>query len=718
MKSPEGFKHSTSKKELSEKRSKTGTSPEKKKRRGHGLPEAVLGGVHTVRDAWVVDAQEAMDIDRLAKEVATEGATVEMSTEEEILLDGKPYQKKDPDRKLFIGSRVKPKTEATADEMRALEDVPVLTEKAGLPAIKEKPLVEAGGVEEPTAETADERPITIEGKVVGREILPLRKETKRRKKAGKPAYLTPDFDPLHMSLEPDRIEPGITSEGVQAIGEQEAKDGLITEPTVSDEGLRVATATEGEGFIVMPSDGGVEGEAYVKHEFRPEAPAEATPTPESAEGFAEKLKRAAQTHWQESRSRIEQMAGWSKRTVEKFADRWNEAHWSYKTALGLALGGAVVSGAMTTGLASAAIIGGTAGLRHIITGVVTYVAADRFLAKSYTENSVDTRTTLTKMRHQAEAITLGVLFGGYAGQAIGNIAAGLADILETSPKEITYAMGTVQKELDVLTGEGAPVPETTSPEVSSAIGETPVAEHLVEKGDTVWSIIGEEAKERGFTEGLNTAQQTYLIDAAKDRLAAMNPAELREMGISSGDVNLIKPGEAIDLSSLFADTASLDEVRETAQNLSPQAQEHILSYEAPHAVEHTVEAVHPADVRPEVGEQALDAATLEQARTGMEKQINEIYGRRWWHFDAGHRYEWEGVPEQGRIGVKDMEVEKVLNKDFGPHFGRILDGIEQGNRKQLLGYLVELRAQGITPLAGETTGNYMLRALIELESKK
>lgn len=66
--------------------------------------------------------------------------------------------------------------------------------------------------------------------------------------------------------------------------------------------------------------------------------------------------------------------------------------------------------------------------------------------------------------------------------------------------------------------------------------------HTVQPGESVWRILEARAA------GLEGAQKTYFIDALKDRLGELSPQEVREMGITTGSLDKLIPGETIDFS--------------------------------------------------------------------------------------------------------------------------------------------------------------------------
>ncbi len=73
--------------------------------------------------------------------------------------------------------------------------------------------------------------------------------------------------------------------------------------------------------------------------------------------------------------------------------------------------------------------------------------------------------------------------------------------------------------------------------------------HIVEKDDTVWNIIRKNLGSK--PEGMTAQDWRAKIDSYKDQFSSMSPDQLKTIGIESGDINKIKPGEMIDLSSVM-----------------------------------------------------------------------------------------------------------------------------------------------------------------------
>ncbi len=90
----------------------------------------------------------------------------------------------------------------------------------------------------------------------------------------------------------------------------------------------------------------------------------------------------------------------------------------------------------------------------------------------------------------------------------------------------------------------------------------------------------------------------------------------------------------------------------------------------------------------------------------MQNKLKSIYEDNFLFFKGSKIEEWIGDPEKGIVGVKDMKVENILKGDFGEG----VNSAASDNKKRLLDFLYGLR-KGVEPTEGETTENYMRRAL-------
>jgi hypothetical protein len=125
--------------------------------------------------------------------------------------------------------------------------------------------------------------------------------------------------------------------------------------------------------------------------------------------------------------------------------------------------------------------------------------------------------------------------------------------------------GSAMKGLDTAT-VGSEMVAPTSPEVVSG-----VFEHVVKKGDTVWSIVQHMLPEKfpaSVFAKLGPEQVAYITDGLKDALERMTPQQLKELGISSGNIGKIFPGDTINFSKLFENQTLLNDLLEKARGLT------------------------------------------------------------------------------------------------------------------------------------------------------
>lgn len=103
------------------------------------------------------------------------------------------------------------------------------------------------------------------------------------------------------------------------------------------------------------------------------------------------------------------------------------------------------------------------------------------------------------------------------------------------------AAAAAEAEAGEIAAEAMEVLQETAPEA------VPVGDHVVEGGDTLWKITGESFADQ--LEGLSETQQNQVLDAVFDDLR-QNPDLVRELGIRSGNVDLIYPQDTLQMSLL------------------------------------------------------------------------------------------------------------------------------------------------------------------------
>ncbi len=85
----------------------------------------------------------------------------------------------------------------------------------------------------------------------------------------------------------------------------------------------------------------------------------------------------------------------------------------------------------------------------------------------------------------------------------------------------------------------------------------------VKAGDNFWNIVSERTR----AIGLGDVRSQYLVDMIKDKAASLSPSEVRALGIASGDISQLRPGDRIDFTRLFG-TQDLDRYLSDARSFS------------------------------------------------------------------------------------------------------------------------------------------------------
>lgn len=104
----------------------------------------------------------------------------------------------------------------------------------------------------------------------------------------------------------------------------------------------------------------------------------------------------------------------------------------------------------------------------------------------------------------------------------------------------------------------------------------------VRSGDNFWNLV--KARTGGL--GLDEGRSRYLIDLIKDKAATLSPKEVRALGIASGDISKLQPGDHIDFTRLFG-TKDLDSYLSQAKGISYATTQSVL--------EHTSDSIPAAE---------------------------------------------------------------------------------------------------------------------------
>lgn len=108
---------------------------------------------------------------------------------------------------------------------------------------------------------------------------------------------------------------------------------------------------------------------------------------------------------------------------------------------------------------------------------------------------------------------------------------------------------------------------------------TPHEFHTVTSGENVWKIIEHDLDSHKTMAGLGSGARTYTIDALKDRFAVMPKEDLIKLGFKSGNINLINPGDTLDMSGIL-NTNNILQALSGAKNLTPDQISSIVSNNA------------------------------------------------------------------------------------------------------------------------------------------
>ncbi len=117
--------------------------------------------------------------------------------------------------------------------------------------------------------------------------------------------------------------------------------------------------------------------------------------------------------------------------------------------------------------------------------------------------------------------------------------------------------------------------------VVSADTVIPTEPYTVKSGDKLWKLLADDLRERKIFNGISAeGQRDYVIDALKDKIAAMSDGERKLLGISSGNINKLTVGDTLDFNKLF-DQDVVGGALKNAKLLSAEEIAAIESYKPP-----------------------------------------------------------------------------------------------------------------------------------------
>ncbi len=102
--------------------------------------------------------------------------------------------------------------------------------------------------------------------------------------------------------------------------------------------------------------------------------------------------------------------------------------------------------------------------------------------------------------------------------------------------------------------------------------------HAVTSGENTWKIIEHTLDSHNSMAGLSEGARTHMIDALKDKFDAMSPTQLKALGFSSGDANLLYTTDSLNMAGIVEDPGTVTHALFEAQNLSTSALTEIVKH--------------------------------------------------------------------------------------------------------------------------------------------
>ena len=394
--------------------------------------------------------------------------------------------------------------------------------------------------------------------------------------------------------------------------------------------------------------------------------------------------------------------------------------------LGLASGAAAIGGAAGAGIATAAFTGSA--IQRTLGGAATFLAVEGLLKKSYQKNGIDERTNKQKVFHAGEALALAIVMGGFLGQAASNIYDGVSETWGTvtpdadSKPDALKIKAAVEKA--VTASEFAPSPMLYT-------------EYVVPQGGSVWAGLSEKLGHQPSFEKLSEGQKSYVIDTLKNKLSAMSDADLKTMGISSGNIDKVGAGDKINFDKILSNTKLIEAATDHARTLSL---EQIHNIETNHTVstsgevgptpariipEEPLESTPtPAEVIPDttIPQNFTPASPedLAEANRTVRVDLDRVLGKSGSFLGFGGTH---GIDtphwKDPQFGFANKTMDEVMNAAGRPNGllpggGKI--GIENYQKVvDVQKYLTDVKTYStLTPMSGEKVADYIKRAAIAL----
>ncbi|MBI5400644.1 MAG: hypothetical protein HZB12_00805 [Candidatus Yonathbacteria bacterium] len=436
--------------------------------------------------------------------------------------------------------------------------------------------------------------------------------------------------------------------------------------------------------------------------------------------------------------------------TEKFfriAERFNAFKKEHKVAYTsfMVLAGA---GSLATGTALAGgSVGAISGALRFVTGVGVFYSKEKEYKKEAEKHGRE-RTEAERSGDRLKAVAWGVVMGGLLSYVLGEsarqIGEQVASFVWGGPEAMRHAVKVAATSIHEAGKEAV---RSVNLEEQISLGQANLAalEHLdeapatptevagdyiatAEAGDSVWKLAQEQL-ETHYGErfaGLSEAQQTYLIDAIKDKITA----DPEHFGIGSGDANVLAVGDEVDFKEIFDDTQFMDDQFAEVQGLTPEETTNIENYSGnegsstPQETADTSAAPEtPArTVSPAEAASYYRAPSAEAVKTLQETSVAQMLAHvdQQFHDDINVMFGKEGFLGFGAVdGMKSQDWLDFENRtpdeirDATPTGGANSIGINNpeahGKMEKYLKNVFE--KSGIQPEDKETIGAYIKRAM-------
>lgn len=459
------------------------------------------------------------------------------------------------------------------------------------------------------------------------------------------------------------------------------------------------------------------------------------------------------------------------RAAERFNTLKREHKYAYTGLMVLAGVGSLATG---TALAGGAV-GAISGALRFITGVGVFYTKEKQYEKAAEEAGIE-RTKAERGADRLKAAAWGVAMGGLLSYVLGETARHLGEqaasaiwggheamshavkgaLAANAPVEAAAAAYTAGEQGVIGTASEISLGQANLAALDHAdfdlneqisIGQANIAENIVPEtateyiataasGDSVWKLAEKQlAAHYGdkFTD-LPEAQQTYLIDAVKDKISV----DPEHFGIESGDANILAIGDEVDFKEIFEDKQFMADHFAEAQDLSPEEVAGIEQATSGEGVTSTPEAdvtalpetpegvlstgetgsyyqtpvQEPTLVSPEI--MPSDPQVLAYADQQIHNHITSLFGAKGFlgfgAKDGMDSIDWKD-PEVG-FGNKTVDQIMGAKPSAFPEDGARHFGIESYSATEKMKEYINLAREetGVLPRSGENAEEYIRRA--------